>query len=328
MRKHRFTLLLVVAIAMIAIYFVFNFNLLFGVNHEEKNVTVILKSLNIRLDFWQAVNQGAEAAAKETGLNLSVEGPLVEGDSNAQIQILEDAIARKPQAIVIDMVMDNRMPAILAKARAAGIKLVIINHSPSMKPSPIVVSSNHKEAGQLAGQTSIQETDGNPNIAVISDYSSSIISQERLEGMHLALKGYKASAMETYYVDDSEDQAYEIAKRLLRSDSGINTFITLNQSASQGVARLLKEYNKAGAINLIGFDSTSDEVQLLESGIMTASIVQKPFNMGYLGVKAALKLIDGEKTEPITYIESNVITKDNMYTTENQKLLFPFITSK
>lgn len=57
----------------------------------------------------------------------------------------------------------------------------------------------------------------------------------------------------------------------------------------------MKEYNETGAINLIGFDSTSDEVQLLESGIMTASIVQKPFNMGYLGVKAALKLIDGEK---------------------------------
>lgn len=328
MRKHRFTLWLVMAIIIIAIYSVFHFKLFSGVAHEERSVTVILNTLNSRLDFWQAVNQGAAAAAKEMGLNLSVEGPLSEDDSDAQIQILEAAIERKPQAIVIAAIMDDRMPVVLAKARSAGIKLVIINQSPDMEPSPIVVSSNHMEAGRLAGETSIVETNGRPILAIISDNANSIVSEERLAGMQLALAGYKDSWIGTYYADNSEDRAYGIAKQLLMSGSPINTFITMNGSASQGVAKVLKELNRTDDINLIGFDSTSDEVQLLEAGILKASIVQKPFNMGYLGVKTALKLIDGDETNPITYIESNVITKENMYTTENQKLLFPFINSK
>ncbi|OBZ11371.1 substrate-binding domain-containing protein [Bacillus sp. FJAT-26390] len=328
MRKHRFTLWLVLAIAVIAIYSVFNFKLFTGFAREDKSVTVILETLNVRYDFWQAVNQGAEAAAKEIGLNLSVEGPLTEDDADTQIQILEAAIERRPQAIVIATLMDDRMPAVLAKARAAGIKLVVINQSPDMLPSPIVVSSNHLESGRLAGQTAIKETNGHPNIAIISDNANSVISEERVAGMRLVLAGYNESLKGPYYADNSEDRAYEIAKQLMMSDSSINTFITLNGSSSQGVAKALKEQNRIDAVSLIGFDSTSDEVQLLEAGIIKASIVQKPFNMGYLGVKTALNLIEGDNADPKIDIESSVITKENMYTTENQKLLFPFINSK
>lgn len=328
MKRQRVTLFFILALVIIAIYSVFNLKLLSSMNEEERSVTVILKSINVRQEFWQAVNKGAEAAAKEMGLDISVDGPLSEEDADTQIRILEAAIERKPQVIVIAPIMDERIWSTLAKARTGGIKLVIMNMSPVMKPSPVVVSSDHIEAGHLAGQTAIEETNGYPVIAIISDNANSNISEERLTGIQLALEGYKDSVLGTYYADDSEQRAYEIANKLLNSGASFNTFITLNESASQGVARVLEEHNKVNDINLIGFDSSSDEVQLIESGVMKASIVQKPFNMGYLGVKTAIKLIDGDKTEPITYIESNVITKENMYTTENQKLLFPFINSK
>jgi ribose transport system substrate-binding protein len=328
MLKHRFTLWLVLAIAVIAVYSVFHFKLFTGFTHEDKNVTVILETLNVRYDFWQAVNQGAEAAAKEIGLNLSVEGPLAEDDADTQIEILEAAIERKPQAIVIATIMDDRMPAVLAKAREAGIKLVVINQSPDMKPSPVIVSSNHIESGRLAGQAAIKETNGHPSIAIISDHANSVVSEDRVAGMKLVLAGYNDSWKGPFYAENSEDRAYEIAKQLILADSSINTFITLNGSSSQGVAKALKEQNRTDDVILIGFDSTSDEVQLLEAGIIKASIVQKPFNMGYLGVKTALNLIEGDNADPKIDIESSVITKENMYTTENQKLLFPFINSK
>ncbi|OAB44875.1 substrate-binding domain-containing protein [Paenibacillus antarcticus] len=328
MRKQRLTLWLLLAMMVIATNSVFYFKILSGPSHEVRNVTVILRSSNVRLDFWQAVNMGAEAAAKEMGFTLNVVGPLSESDSDTQIQLLEEAITRMPQAIVIAPIMNERMRSALSKADEAGIKLVIINMSPDKLPTHVVVSSDHIEGGRLAAQTSIEQTAGYPVIAMISDNANSIVSEERLQGMQRELGGYKNSMMGVYYADNSEDRAYQIAEKLIRSKTMFNTFITLSESASQGVARALKEYDRVDDIHLIGFDSSSDEVQLLEAGIMKASIVQKPFNMGYLGVKTALNLIEGDRTDPITYIDSNVITKDNMFTTENQKLLFPFINSK
>ncbi len=328
MRKQRFTIWLTLAVIIAAVYSIFYYQIFSGASNHEKRITVIMKSLNVRSDFWQAVNAGAEAAAKEMGLDLDVQGPLQEGDAEAQIQILEAAIEQKPQAIVVAPLLDERMPAILGKIRDAGIRLVVIDTPLNMNPSPVVVSNDHMEAGRLAGQTSVYETKGRPTVAIISDYSYSTISAERLSGLQHTLESYKESVLGIYYSGDSEDKAYRIARKLLEGDKPFNTFITMNETATQGVSKLLKEQKKSDTFTLIGFDSSVYQIQLLEEGVLRAVIVQKPFNMGYLGVKTALKLIEGKQTESITYIESNVITRENMYLPENQKLLFPFIDNK
>jgi ribose transport system substrate-binding protein len=64
---------------------------------------------------------------------------------------------------------------------------------------------------------------------------------------------------------------------------------------------------------------------LLEEGVIQAIVVQKPFNMGYLGVKTSIHLLNKVKISPRMDTGSEIITQDNMYTYENQKLLFPFV---
>lgn len=328
MRKQRFTIWLILAILVGAIYSVYYFKLFGGPSIHDNSIAVILKSLNVRMDFWQTVNKGAETAAKEVGMELNVLGPLQENDADEQIRILEEAIEQKPEAIVIAPLADDRMSDILAKARSAGIKLVVIDTPLDMNPMPVIVSNDHVEAGRLAGETALSAAKGHPTVAIISDDPNSKISEERLTGLLEVLNRYENSVIGVSYANNSEDRAYEIVKQLLGADKPFNTIITLNESATLGVAKLLKEQQWAGVIELIGFDSSVDEIQLLESGTLKAAIVQKPFNMGYLGVKTALKLIDGDKVDQVTYIESNVITRENMYTPENQKLLFPFINNK
>jgi ribose transport system substrate-binding protein len=328
MRKQRFTIWLMLIVIIAAVYSIFYYKYFSAAASHENSIYVIMKSLNVRSDFWRAVSAGSEAAAKEIGLDIHIEGPLQEGDVDAQLKVLEAAIERRPQAIVVAPFADYRMSAVLEKVREAGIRLVVIDTPVKMSHSPVVVSNDHVEAGRLAGQTAAIETKGRPIVAVIGDYDYSTITSERVTGLQHALESYSNSLLGIYYGENSEEKAYEIAKKLLNGDQPFNTFITMNESATLGVSKLLNEQKKAGTFKLIGFDSSVYEIQLLEEGVLNAAIVQKPFNMGYLGVKTALKLINGDKTEPITYIESNVINQENMYLPENQKLLFPFIDNK
>lgn len=325
MRKQRYMILLTVLVLAAAIYSIFQFRVFSVTTTQDKSIIVVLKSLNVRSDFWQMVSAGAQAAAKEMELDIDVQGPLQDTDADAQIRVLEEAIEQKPRAIVVAPFIDERMPAVINRIREAGIRLVVIDTPLDLNPQSAVVSNNHEESGRLAGETAIHVTKGYPNVAIISDYANSAISTERLQGLRLALKSYENSIVGIYYSENSEDTAYGIALRLLKEDNPFNMFITLNESSTLGVARALKEQLKAGTIKLIGFDSSIDEIGLLEEGVLDAAIVQKPFNMGYLGVKTALQLIENRHTDPITYIESNVITQENMYLPENQKLLFPFI---
>lgn len=75
---------------------------------------------------------------------------------------------------------------------------------------------------------------------------------------------------------------------------------------------------------MAGFDSSIEEIRLLEEGVFDAIVIQKPFNMGYLGIETAVKAARGKEVAPYVDSGSELITKENMYTEENQKLLFPF----
>ncbi len=134
------------------------FQSLLGSSDQEKNVIIVLKSNNVRSDFWQTVSAGAEAAAKEGGAALDVQGPLQESDTETQIQILEEAITQKPAAIVVAPINDERILAAIAKIRQAGIPIVVIDTPLSLDPPPVSVSNNHLEAGRLAGVTVAKET--------------------------------------------------------------------------------------------------------------------------------------------------------------------------
>jgi ribose transport system substrate-binding protein len=85
----------------------------------------------------------------------------------------------------------------------------------------------------------------------------------------------------------------------------------------------LKRGRLAGKIRIVGFDSTPDEIEFLESDVIDSLIIQNPFSMGYLGVKYAVDAMNGKPVPKIVDTGSKVINKDNMYLPENQKLLFP-----
>ena len=75
---------------------------------------------------------------------------------------------------------------------------------------------------------------------------------------------------------------------------------------------------------MVGFDSSIEEIQLLEKGVFQAIIIQKPVNMGYLGVEQAINVLTGKKVEKSLDSGSKLITKENLYEEENQRLLYPF----
>ncbi|MBB6672369.1 substrate-binding domain-containing protein [Cohnella nanjingensis] len=324
MRIQRFTLVLALLLLAAAVYAVFYFKLYQASAGQEKTVTLLLKSKNVRSDFWQTVSAGAEAAAKEAGAVLEIHGPLQETDADSQAELLDEAIDRKPQAIVVAPIDDERIVRELQRAQAAGIKLVVIDTPSKLKPAPVSVANNHLEAGRQAGMAVVRATRDKPYLAIVSDFKDSGVSAEREKGILEAISPYPASYVGTYYGEDSEDKAYEIVKQALARKPGLNAVVALNEAAALGAAKALKEKEVTDRVTLIGFDSSIYQIKLLEDGSLKAIVVQKPFNMGYLGVKAALQLIDGKKTAKTTYIDSLIVTRDNMYSPENQKLLFPF----
>ena len=105
----------------------------------------------------------------------------------------------------------------------------------------------------------------------------------------------------------------------------INVLVGFNEWMTLGVGEAIKSMGSAGKIYGIGFDTNMTSVSMIETGEMTALIVQNPFSMGYLGVKNAEALISGSPMpEKIIYTDVTTVDKTNLFDEDVQKILFRF----
>ena len=93
-----------------------------------------------------------------------------------------------------------------------------------------------------------------------------------------------------------------------------------------GAARAVKQAGKEDDIFFVAFDSNVETVDGLQTGEVDALIVQNTYAMGYLGVESAYKLLTGhgDTLEQTVETTTRIINRENMFTRDGQKALFPF----
>ena len=99
-RTRALTIILIFVLLAAGAYFLFT-GLYAKTEARQYNIIVILKSTSPAMQYWQTVSAGVDSAAREFNVHADIEGTQDETDVNGQIQIIEKAIAAKPDAIVL-----------------------------------------------------------------------------------------------------------------------------------------------------------------------------------------------------------------------------------
>ena len=76
---------------------------------------------------WMMINQGAEDAAKEEGVNLVAVGPAFQGDLSSQLEVFENLVAQGAKAIGIAPVDSAGVAPAVNDAMASGIPIIAID---------------------------------------------------------------------------------------------------------------------------------------------------------------------------------------------------------
>lgn len=292
---------------------------------EKYDVTVVIKSMEPSMEFWQVLVDGVQVAAKEFDVNVTVTGPPNESAIDEQIRIVDAAIEARPDAIVMAATDYNRLVPTALAAKKKGISLITIDSGINSEVSDSFIATDNFEAGKKAGMAMANLLEANDKVAIISFVQGTATQIDRERGVLASLEDVGIIVIGTYYSDGVEEKAYRITKELSEKHGDLRGIVGLNETSTVGAGKAIRDLGLAGHIQLIGFDSSINEVKLLEEGVMQATIVQRPFNMGYLGIKTAVQVLRKERIPNMIDTGSVVITKQNMYTDENQKLLFPFV---
>ncbi len=327
--KNRTTLILLLCAlgAAAALTLLYGGSRLFGRQASApKRVIVIFKTVDYAsTPFWGIVRDGVESAGRDYSISVSIRGPNNEKDVMRQISIVRAALEEKPDAIVLAAADFNLLVPLAKEIKARRIPLVCIDSFVNSNDADVRVGTDNYEGGQKCGAALMRYLKGGETVAVMSYVKGSSTAIDRENGVRDTLGG-RVKILDTLYSDADAGTAYLQAALLIARTPDLRGIVALNDPTARGAARALAESGKAGRIVLVGFDNSFSVIKYTEQGVIRDTIVQKPFNMGYLGIRAVAELLDRKKPQSWINTGSVDINKDNMFQPENQKLLFPIST--
>lgn len=274
------------------------------------------------MDFWSVVQQGINEAAKEYGVEVEITGPDHERQIDRQVNIVNRVIEDNPPMLILAASDYYLLSDPVAKAAEKGIPVITVDSGVN-SPHPVsFIATNNIEAGYKAGRELnrlMPDRDGH-SIAIVSHVRETATAIEREAGVRQALDGWNIAG--TWFCENDDDIAYRYTMEILENPQ-ICGIVALNEIVSLGVARAVSESGAADRITVVGFDNAPEELAFLEQGVLKATVVQRPYNMGYMAIKTGVEFLRGEKVDPIIDTGSVLITAENMFRREYQELLFP-----
>ena len=291
---------------------------------KQYNIIVIPKTMDERNDFWNLLIEGVEMAAWEKRAEVKIVAPESENDFAEQNVLIEWAIDQKPDAILLAPSSYTENTEYARKVVDAGIPLILIDSEIDEDIADAVVATDNVKLGEVIGSYMKEFVTEDSKVLIVAHVKGSSTAIDREYGIRKGLGEEEDRIADVVFCESDYDKAYQLVIDLIKKYPDINAVAGLNEYAAVGAARAVKELKMEDKIKIVGTDSSIEEIQLMEEGIFEGIVIQKAYKMGYLGVEAAINILNEETV--IKKIDSGceLITRDNMYKDENQKLLFPF----
>ena len=289
---------------------------------KSLEIAVIPKSLSHQ--FWMQVRAGAEAAGKEAGASILWQGTAKETEVVKQIDIVQDMISRGVDALVLAACDENALIGPVEKATQKKIPVITIDSGVKSEAPLSFVATDNIKGAEIAAQTLAKLIGEEGEVGLIPFVPGAATSEMREQGFKTGLKAFpKMKLVSTLYCMSDVAKAMDVTQDMLTSNPEIKGIFAANEAAAIGAAQALRAKGLTGKVKLVAFDASEEEINSLKEGVIQALIVQNPFNMGYLGVRAALDALQDKPVERRIDTGIVVVTKENLDSPEVQKLFAP-----
>jgi ribose transport system substrate-binding protein len=275
-------------------------------------VDVVLAALDNA--FYVAQKQGIEAeAARLPGVKLSVSAGRERTSSDDVIGLIEDAIAKSPDAIAVNGSEDAPLIPVLKRVVAAHIPLVLFDAAaPQLKGQYATYIGTDNAAGGRADGTWLREhMPHGARIAMVLCVAGNPITNARVAGFKAGLgpsPKYKIVAQADAKCD--REQGRKVMEDMLSAHPNLNAVFSTSDGQAAGAVEALDAAKKDPMF--VSFDAQPEAVKAIESGdVIDASAGWSAKQLGAEALDAAVAAARGEKVPPQKIIPVTVVDKTN-----------------
>lgn len=279
------------------------------------------------LSFWGEVGRGARKAADELGLDVYYRGPYDENNPDAQIDIIRIIERMRCKALVLAPNVPQRA-AEIAQFSARGVPTVLIDRDFGNSAAVAVVATDNFHAGELAAQQMAKVIPPKGNVAVFHMKRGVQSTDDRERGFVSAAKAAGLNiVLEAWVGNNVGDARIATQKALAGNASHLDGVFAPNESTTLATLASLREASLAGRVRLIGFDMSTDFIEAMARNDLYGVVVQRPFQMGYQGVRIAHdaslgKLPDHRVIDPGAFF----VTQATLHAPQYAQDLAPFLS--
>jgi len=252
--------------------------------HSTKEVFYLIAT-NVNLPYWQTAAAGFNRGAEQYKVTAKVVGP-DSYDPAGELAELRKAIAAKPAGILISVADAAVVQPGIDEAVKAGIPVITMDSDAAGSRRLFFIGTNNLEAGRLGGRRVIEKLGGKGNV-VFFTLAGQPNTDERLKGF----KEIIATRPDIHIIDvvDIKGDArnafdWTQSSMALSGPKKIDAFVCLEASSGKVVADAVKR--AGGGRLVVAWDVDQDTLNAIKAGTIDATIAQKPYTMGYFGLKA------------------------------------------
>ena len=280
---------------------------------SKPRIGLVMKTLTN--PFFIEMERGARRAEKALNIELLVKTAAQETSIEQQMQIVEDLIAAKVDAIVIAPGDSQRLVPVLKKAANAGIKLVNIDNrldpaalaQAGLAVIPFISVDNEKAAYNSAKFIADGAAHGT-QAAILEGIRSADNARQRSAGAKRAFAENPAiKLLASESANWKIDEGYSVTKQLFADHPGIRLLFAANDMMALGALKYLQESGRT-QVKVSAYDALDEAVAEVKAGRLAATVDQQAAEQGYQGVALAMRLLKNESVPEVMLIDTRLIT--------------------
>ncbi|MDO4594634.1 MAG: substrate-binding domain-containing protein [Tissierellia bacterium] len=267
---------------------------------EDITIGVSLSTLNN--PFFVSVRDGIEEVAKDKNVKVVISD--AQNDSAEQSNQIDDLIQQKVDLLLINPVDSQAISPAVESANTANIPVICVDRGSDSGEIVSLVASDNVEGGKMAGEYILEKLGENAKVAQLEGIPGASSTRERGEGFEKATEGKIDLVSQTANFDRSEGM--NVMENMIQANPDIKAVFSQNDEMALGASEALSSKDD---ILIVGFDGTEDALKAVEDGTMSATVAQKPHEMGKIAMQTAVKYLNGEKVEENISSPLELITK-------------------
>jgi len=266
--------------------------------------------------YYQAEVAGIKAAAKKAGADVKVTILDSQASDQTEQSNMQQVINQKVDAIIYTPGSDAVGTSQTALATAAGIPVIAVDRKAGDSESAYVGYDNVK-LGETMADYAVKQLNGKGKIGGEIGVPGVINVINREKGWkNVIAKNPGIDYVGEVTTNFDPSTAYTVTQNLLIGHPDTQWILVMDDNTALGTIRAVKDANSSAKV--VGLGAQTAGLKAIKDGSMAATVLMKPYELGYVGLQTAVKVARGQSYNKVPSFELPVITKDNVSKYEGQ----------